>query len=247
MNKLLLISLVLFFTICSKSWALPECEGSPKIINSLSELSTWNNCVGTFNSNALGVKYTGGFKNGLLHGEGKMFFKNDKVFIGTWENNEVKDGYKTTNSKIRQKELEKEVSFDDAKIMCEELGFKVRTEKFGECVLELTKRDTIFKESTESTALQTKVLKELQEQNKELQKELRLIRQRQNSQIKADKNRDEKEAINKAKRSAPAIDFNPAQTYVDKMNEASDLITCINQCLHEDYTRPRAYCERMCR
>ena len=115
-----------------------HCEGSPKTIESLSELSTWNNCIGTFKNNSIGQKYTGGFKNGLLHGEGKMFFKDDKVFIGIWENNKIIDGYKTTNSKIRQIELEKEVNYDDAKIMCTEIGYKKGTEKYGECVLDLT-------------------------------------------------------------------------------------------------------------
>jgi hypothetical protein len=138
MNKLIIISLIIFFTICSRSWA-EECEGSPKTIESLSELSTWNNCIGTFKYSSIGQEYTGGFKNGLLHGEGKMFFKDDKVFIGIWENNKIIDGYKTTNSKIRQIELEKEASYDDAKIMCKEIGYKKGTEKFGECVLDLTK------------------------------------------------------------------------------------------------------------
>jgi hypothetical protein len=37
------------------------------------------------------------------------------------------------------------------------------------------------------------------------------------------------------------------QKEIDKRNEAADLSNCINQCQSEDYTRPRAYCARMCR
>jgi len=89
MKKLILISLVIFFVICSRSWALPECEGSPARYGS-SIVDDWNNCIGT----ATGIstwhsdaKYIGEFKNGEPDGYGTSFFGNEK-YVGMHKENE---------------------------------------------------------------------------------------------------------------------------------------------------------------
>ena len=78
MKKLLLISLFIFFTICSKSWA-EDCYGSPKVNSSTVK---WNNCKGTWTNNDF--QYTGGFKNGLYHGEGIATLRNGDKYEGSF-------------------------------------------------------------------------------------------------------------------------------------------------------------------
>ena len=81
MKKLILISLVILFTICSRSWALPECEGSPAYAKLQVQ---WNNCVGTFQWKN-GHKYIGEFKNSKLNGKGTFHFKSGQKYIGEFK------------------------------------------------------------------------------------------------------------------------------------------------------------------
>ena len=74
-SKILLISLVIFFTICSRSWALPECEGSPKNINNIKDLSSWNECIGSYihSTENFKKKFTGEWKDGKTNGQGTFY------------------------------------------------------------------------------------------------------------------------------------------------------------------------------
>jgi peptidoglycan hydrolase-like protein with peptidoglycan-binding domain len=90
MKKLILISLFIFFAICSKSWALPECEGSPAKYGT-SIVNNWNNCIGT----ATGIstwhsdaKYVGEFKNGKPDGYGTSSFGETGRYVGMHKENE---------------------------------------------------------------------------------------------------------------------------------------------------------------
>ena len=55
MNKLILISLIIFFAICSRSWAEENCSGS--------DTSKWDNCIGT-KTWPSGSSYTGEWSKG---------------------------------------------------------------------------------------------------------------------------------------------------------------------------------------
>ena len=76
--KIILISLVIFFTICSKSWALPECDGSPKVYKEGGN-PEWDNCTGTLIWD--GVSVTGKFIKGVLHYATFTFANGDK-YVG---------------------------------------------------------------------------------------------------------------------------------------------------------------------
>ena len=78
----MLISLVIFFAICSKSWALPECEGSPQNGGST---YNWNNCIGTIIF-PKGGKYIGEWKNGKRTGKGSITFDNGYKYFGEFFN-----------------------------------------------------------------------------------------------------------------------------------------------------------------
>ena len=82
MKKLLLISLVIFFVICSRSWALPECEGSPQTEGSIN----WNNCIGTYNF-ANGAQYVGEFKDGKYNVQGTYIHADGAKYVGEFKDN----------------------------------------------------------------------------------------------------------------------------------------------------------------
>ena len=113
MKKLIFISLVILFAICSKSWALPECEGSPayKWTSVI-----WNNCIGTYtwtnglkyagewkddywhgqgsSTYASGTKYVGEFKYGRRNGKATLTYADGRVWQGKWRNGEWVSGKK---------------------------------------------------------------------------------------------------------------------------------------------------------
>jgi len=99
MKKLILISLFIFFAICSKSWAeddyntkkqqlindalktvdLPECERSPKVGGQV----TWNNCLGPYTWTN-GNFYIGVWKNGKKHNFGTQVWASGSSYTGEW-------------------------------------------------------------------------------------------------------------------------------------------------------------------
>jgi len=52
---------------------LPSCTGT--------NTDTWNNCVGT-HTFASGAKYVGGWRNGLMHGQGIYTWANGEKYFG---------------------------------------------------------------------------------------------------------------------------------------------------------------------
>jgi len=92
MKKLILISLVIFFTICSKSWALPTCPGSPK--NEESPV-IWNDCIGTF-IHSDGWSYKGEFKDNQRHGKGTFYFADGDEWEGYFKKGSFNGGKKWT-------------------------------------------------------------------------------------------------------------------------------------------------------
>jgi hypothetical protein len=89
--------------------------------------------------------YEGQYKDGKRHGQGTLTKSNGDEYSGIW-----KDGYnenfannlptkKASQNITPDPTLSPKVSIDDAKIQCEDIGFKPKTERFGECVLELNR------------------------------------------------------------------------------------------------------------
>jgi len=171
MNKIILISLVIFFAICSKSWA-EECPGSPATTIDKDVYLSWHNCIGTLWKNEF--NYIGEWRNGWREGKGIIYINNVKVYDGTFKLSHAtgvgihycKDGTshvsqvkipeigpdteickKRMELSEKEKELEEKAkriiaeekeTFENAKLECEAIGYKKGTEKFGECVLDLT-------------------------------------------------------------------------------------------------------------
>tara|TARA_R110002020_G_scaffold332627_1_gene548044 strand:+ start:38 stop:1837 length:1800 start_codon:yes stop_codon:yes gene_type:complete len=91
MKKLIIISLVIFFAICSKSWAedLPNCPGSPAEWGK--ELPKWDNCMGKryykkAQNRRLSAEYFGEWKNDRYHGFGIYTYYNGDRYIGNFKN-----------------------------------------------------------------------------------------------------------------------------------------------------------------
>ena len=106
-------------------------------------------------------KYLGVNKLGAREGYGTYFFSNGEVWQGKWENDKFVSGTKYKPGEFNQtvrfyerpiynfkktieEPIEEETNSDilnieEAKASCKDIGFKEGTEKFGECVLELTR------------------------------------------------------------------------------------------------------------
>jgi hypothetical protein len=111
---------------------------------------------------ANGLKYVGEFRNGNRHGQGELHRPSGTVLKGSMKNNKWnptvtnrKDPTPSKSAAEKENErLQKEIArlkgkpetpsltdssnMQEAKKECSELGFKTGTEKFGECVLQLT-------------------------------------------------------------------------------------------------------------
>jgi len=135
MKKLLLYISVIVFAICSRSWALPDCEGSPYIGDK--PLKHWHNCKGqhTFNDgdsysgewkmglpNGIGIftydgkKYEGEFKDGNFHGKGVLTFSDGHVFYETeWINGEPKNEVEKRRKREEEEKKEKRIREEEEK------------------------------------------------------------------------------------------------------------------------------------
>ncbi len=111
------------------------------------------NGQGTFTF-ADGVKFVGAFKDDKPHGQGVIYNANGSVQkSGTWENGSVvsvnpapppvaqEQAKPVTPGLVsgNQTEESNRLSIEASKKKCAELGFKLATEKFGTCVLRLSK------------------------------------------------------------------------------------------------------------
>ncbi len=108
------------------------------------------NGQGTFTF-ANGDKYVGEFKDDKYHGQGIGITTDGRRFEGIWENNnfirEAKVNLSGQNVQSTQTKQDSNTSdtsansfgVEDAKVKCLELGFKTGTERYGKCVLELSR------------------------------------------------------------------------------------------------------------
>ena len=95
-----------------------------------------------------GDKYVGEHEEGWLHGLGTYTFADGSKWVGTWEWGYL-NGYAITyyaDGSINKKGIFKDDVFmyaqkksktDSFKEFCEDLGFKLKTEGFGNCVLKM--------------------------------------------------------------------------------------------------------------
>jgi hypothetical protein len=132
-------------------WRNGEQDGQGTYIDAsgFSYEGEWKNGImnglGKYRDSINGDIYEGQWKDGKRHGQGTFTKSNGDEYSGIW-----KDGYnenfannlptkKASQNITPAPTLSPKVSIDDAKIQCEDIGFKPKTEKFGECVLELNK------------------------------------------------------------------------------------------------------------
>lgn len=89
--------------------------------------------------------YEGNFQKGLPDGFGKEFDKNENVvYEGQWVEGKraamvEKSFSPQAASAVKNAQVIQSIDLSSAKSKCEELGFKLETEGFGKCVLQLTK------------------------------------------------------------------------------------------------------------
>ena len=99
---------------------------------------------------ANGEKYVGEFNDGMLHGRGIRTFVDGRLpQEGIWESDRfvraerIPDhiaGRIATTESVKEPQLKHSVAaIESAKEKCRDLGFKLGTEKFGDCVLRLSK------------------------------------------------------------------------------------------------------------
>ena len=80
----ILVTLAVLLGSAGKSFALPECPGSPT--KSPKVWTSWDNCEGTY-TYANGSKYVGEWKDGKKHGQGALTYVSGNKYVG-----EYKDG-----------------------------------------------------------------------------------------------------------------------------------------------------------
>tara|TARA_R110002020_G_scaffold398733_4_gene608662 strand:- start:1194 stop:1916 length:723 start_codon:yes stop_codon:yes gene_type:complete len=88
-----------------------------------------------------GSIYIGNFNaQGKRHGQGILTSNLGEKKIGNWWNGIFLENKKSNEVKknIEIKKESRENNLNNAKLECEEIGFKKETEAFGECVLDLT-------------------------------------------------------------------------------------------------------------
>ena len=166
MKRLTPLISALFFLVIGVSHvlALPACPSSGYFHNCYGT-DTWasgSKYVGDYKDNkrhglgtytyADGDKYVGGYKDNKRNGQGTFTFADGRKWVGAWENNKL-NGYAITyyaDGSINQEGIFKDDKFlytqkkskvDKHKDFCEEIGFTPKTEDFGNCVLELMKKD----------------------------------------------------------------------------------------------------------
>ena len=147
MKKLILISLVIVFSICSKSWA-GECEESPAnwIVVGEDPSATWNSCTDTLKlqKNKNTAKTQKQTKEKYLNKKKADEERLRKLKTITLEDEErlrkKREAVRVARDKNKYEAIIKDEQklFENAKLECEAIGYKKGTEKFGECVLDLT-------------------------------------------------------------------------------------------------------------
>lgn len=150
--------IALISTLCasSVSAALPGCPNDKDAF--------WNNCFGSFVFRN-GDTYSGDWVNNTFHGQGVLTRKNGESYSGTfragiregqgvatfkdgraaekglWSNDQFVGlgSVSRTPSPSKGAAPTQEVDMTEIGKKCEALGLKPKTEKFGECVLKLSR------------------------------------------------------------------------------------------------------------
>ena len=89
-------------------------------------------------------KYVGGFKDGKFHGKGTEVFSDGRPDLkGVWESDRFigldSHSERTVERTADAQTVRPSIDLTQARKKCGDLGFKQGTEKFGECVLRLSK------------------------------------------------------------------------------------------------------------
>jgi hypothetical protein len=98
-------------------------------------------CWGTYYLSN-GDKYVGEFKDGAFHGQGTLMKAGGKSKEGIWENGRFIHEAKVNipwQNKIIATDADR-FNLTDFETECQRIGFMPKTEKFGECVMDLYKR-----------------------------------------------------------------------------------------------------------
>jgi len=121
--------------------SLPLCSGS--------DHTKWSNCQGIWSSRTsagCGIqRYIGEFKSGGRDGRGIYIDPDGNAKPGLWKRGSWIGTLPTQTYEAPPPDYTPPpptadlISIDKAKSECEELGFEPKTEKFGECVLQLTR------------------------------------------------------------------------------------------------------------
>ncbi len=108
------------------------------------------NGYGTYTS-PNGDKYVGEFKDGKFSGQGIGTSADGRRFEGIWENDQFMreakvnlpgqnvQSTRTTQDSNTSNTSANSFGVENAKVKCQELGFKTGTERYGKCVLELSR------------------------------------------------------------------------------------------------------------
>jgi hypothetical protein len=133
------------FVLTSVLWArqgLPSCNRSHEVV-------AWSNCSGVAKWPG-GQTYSGEFRAGKPHGWGILTFSDGRPqWEGFWEKGFLAREERIPDqitSSVSSSEVQQyspvnplAAGVEAAKGKCSELGFKNGTEKFGECVLRLSR------------------------------------------------------------------------------------------------------------
>ena len=164
------MTLILPLLISNGSWgsSLPECEGSPSEDVSIS--SRWDNCQGTTfflgleytgefkggqfhgqgTSSYNGEQYVGEYKDGSKHGQGTYTSSDGHQYVGEYQDGQMHgQGTFTANNGYKMEGIFKENEFlyeniaitNEDKEFCQEIGFKINTPEYDNCVQKTAERD----------------------------------------------------------------------------------------------------------
>jgi len=156
---LVLISLLFLFG-CSASCISGNCNngyGTSASNDGGKFVGEWKNGLANGWGTAIypdGKKYVGEWKNDLPHGQGTLTYADGRIIQGIWQSG----NFLMSDDSIAEKEKEKAEKEKEAKFAsmlakqetCKTLGWKIGTEKNGECVLKLMELETQVAESTQT-------------------------------------------------------------------------------------------------
>jgi hypothetical protein len=124
MKNLILLSAFLLSTSIN---ALPPCPAG-----------TWNNCFGTYTSPS-GEKYVGEFKDNKRHGQGTNTWPSGEKYVGQYKDGK-RHGLGTYFWANGERDAGYYLGGEYVPDICEDMGLRKGTDKFGDCVLMLIEK-----------------------------------------------------------------------------------------------------------